>query len=490
MQAVSTATRSPSDGKIGRVGHPAALGLLAAAWRNPRHRAAVLGSLSVDHFVGADRTLYRALEEEPFDYLSIEGKLDAAALARVIEMQAVTLGQPSDALVARWITTLRYERSRATFGAALADSIAALSKGAKIGEVLDKLVSVVADENIAGVSTVTAAAAVELARADLDNALKGDPWTNAVPTGFRGVDRNLGGLRRGHVTVIGALQQRGKTQLALQILRNVIAWSQSRQLDNACVMFSAEMPEAEIIMRLAQAESGVALHSIKTGRIPGATIAESTPVEQRHIDAYKAALDHIAQQLGDRLVICPDAAPSTALMARIVSLEAARRKDGIGLIVFDYLQLAGDGRGAENETVRVGTIMRGLKRLAKTYNAPVLVLAQLNRSVEMTTERMPQMYHLRQSGEIEHLAEAVLLIDMPMLYKSASGYPAQAIEERARRYDKAGGNAALVIGKNRNGGQPGRGMIMRFEPACTRWADIDYPDDGKGKLLQTKGDFD
>jgi len=47
------------------------------------------------------------------------------------------------------------------------------------------------------------------------------------------------------------------------------------------------------------------------------------------------------------------------------------------LIVVDHIGLV-DAEG-ENETVKVGRVSRGLKRLAKKIGVPVLALSQLSR---------------------------------------------------------------------------------------------------------------
>jgi replicative DNA helicase len=66
---------------------------------------------------------------------------------------------------------------------------------------------------------------------------------------------------------------------------------------------------------------------------------------------------------------------------------------------------------------------------------PVLALAQLNRAVEARAGKVPQLSDLRESGEIEQAADAVLFFHRPDYYDP---------EDRP-------GEADIIIAKQRNG---------------------------------------
>ncbi len=83
-------------------------------------------------------------------------------------------------------------------------------------------------------------------------------------------------------------------------------------------------------------------------------------------------------------------------------------KHTIGLVVIDYLQLVETSGGSERRYEQVSEISRGIKRLAREFNVPVVVLAQLNREMEKDS-RKPRPSDLRDSGSIEQDADIILM---------------------------------------------------------------------------------
>lgn len=90
----------------------------------------------------------------------------------------------------------------------------------------------------------------------------------------------------------------------------------------------------------------------------------------------------------------------------------------------------------------ISTISRGLKKLAKDLDIPVIALSQLNRSVESRGgEKRPQLSDLRESGAIEQDADIVIFPHRPdkfgiMEYDDGSSTKNTAI---------------LIVAKYRNG---------------------------------------
>src|SRR5690606_13451134 len=90
------------------------------------------------------------------------------------------------------------------------------------------------------------------------------------------------------------------------------------------------------------------------------------------------------------------------------------KKHKVGLIIIDYLQLmTGDEKRNSNREQEISSSSRGLKKLAKDLNVPVIALSQLSREIEKRTQKVPQLSDLRESGAIEQDADVVMFLYRP-----------------------------------------------------------------------------
>lgn len=229
-------------------------------------------------------------------------------------------------------------------------------------------------------------------------------WNNAyghrgkgasgVPTGFRKLDIATGGFQPGDVIILAARPGQGKTTLALQIAHHVA------KIGKPVAFFSLEMSAEQIANRL----------MVGLGKFNNQAIRQRSlqPAE------WDAGFD-ITRQLQDIPLAIDDQAGITTTQIRARARRLKVEKRDLGLIVIDYLQLLADMppyRGA-SRAEQVGMMARRCKQLARELETPVLLLSQLNRSIEGRADKKPTLADLRESGEIEQVADVVIFIYRP-----------------------------------------------------------------------------
>jgi replicative DNA helicase len=120
-------------------------------------------------------------------------------------------------------------------------------------------------------------------------------------------------------------------------------------------------------------------------------------------------------------------------------IQALTRQTGRApLVIIDYLQLMEtDQRNTRQSPYeRVSEVSRELKIVAEETGAVIVCCAQLNRGSEHREGKRPQVADLRDSGQIEQDASAIILLHRPDAYEPDSPHA---------------GEVDLIVGKNRNG---------------------------------------
>lgn len=147
---------------------------------------------------------------------------------------------------------------------------------------------------------------------------------------------------------------------------------------------------------------------------------------------------------------------ATASLSRLNALvrRHARRMKAKGqkleLVIVDYLQLVkGDSKHGRYE--EVSEVSRGLKALAKANNVGVLALAQLSRKVEERHDKKPLMADLRDSGQIEQDADAIMFLYREEYYLAQCEPPAASTQRVAwqDKMDAAQGKIEFITAKVR-----------------------------------------
>lgn len=176
-------------------------------------------------------------------------------------------------------------------------------------------------------------------------------------TGYTRFDKVTTGLQRGELLVVGARTETGKTNWLLGCAYGMCE-------SNKRVLFlSTEMGFERIWDRYLPLGDGAKKH---------------------------------------HFIVCDEFTPN---IGRIKEAIVDSKAD---VFIFDHINIVGD----DNETI--SRFLKGLKELAREFNIPGIVSAQLNRQAEWKDQEGqrvdPQLSHLKGSGTIEETAAQVLLL--------------------------------------------------------------------------------
>ena len=254
-----------------------------------------------------------------------------------------------------------------------------------------------------------------------------------VRTGWRDLDDLVGPLAPGSLTVVANRPSGGKSAFVQGLADHVAS-------TGVTVLFaSVEMSEDEVAKR----ELANRAH-VPTPRL-------RPPVGRTDLERISLTSCEIAD--------LPLFISTRNHGAAGVASEARRltRKDGLGLVCVDYLQLlTSDQR--ERRELAVAESSRTLKRLAVDLDIPVVAACQLNREIEHREDRRPRLADLRESGALEQDADLVLLLH-------------QDTDEESSTF----GTTEVIVAKNRNGPTGSVRLVwlperMVFADLTTRWS--------------------
>jgi replicative DNA helicase len=209
-----------------------------------------------------------------------------------------------------------------------------------------------------------------------------------LPTGWLDLDECLnGGLRPGHLCVIGARPAVGKSVAA----SGLAAHAASRGVGTLFV--SLEMPRGEVVDRVAA----------NVGQID---LSHITRRDLDDLDWQRAA--RVMQTASAWPLYVDDRSGNTVTNIRARARDLHRAK-GLGLVVVDYLQIVRPHDRRSSREQQVSEIAKGLRAIGRELSVPVVALAQVNREAAKSGER-PTMAQLRESGAIEADADEVILL--------------------------------------------------------------------------------
>lgn len=141
------------------------------------------------------------------------------------------------------------------------------------------------------------------------------------------------------------------------------------------------------------------------------------------------------------------------MLVRRHARKMAAKGFRLELVVVDYLQLLHPDTKGRSAYEAVSEVSRGLKALAKDQGVAVFALAQLSRSVEQRPDKRPQLSDLRDSGQIEQDADAVLFLLREEYYLRQAEPEAHDPKRIAweQELERTKGRIEFILAKRRNG---------------------------------------
>ena len=309
----------------------------------------------------------------------------------------------------------------------------------------------------------TLTSAIEIAEA----AHKREGKLVGIATGFKDLDRLLGGLHPSDLVVLAGRPSMGKTALATNIAFHAAQackfetdeQGRKKVVDGGVVgFFSLEMSAEQLATRILAEESLVPSEKLRKGDLK----------QEEFLKVVKAS-----QKLSGVPFFIDDT-PALSVAALRTRARRLKRTQDLSLIVVDYLQLLRPAAGhvPDNRVQEVSEITRGLKALAKELNVPVLALSQLSRAVEQRDNKRPQLADLRESGAIEQDADVVMFIYREEYYEARQRPDVSDTEKHEKwmeKMDLVHNLAEVNIAKQRQG--PIGSVKLFFEDVFTRFQD-------------------
>ncbi|MBL0848954.1 MAG: DNA helicase [Candidatus Liberibacter ctenarytainae] len=259
--------------------------------------------------------------------------------------------------------------------------------------------------------------------------------------GLQSIDSLTGGVQGRELILIGARPSMGKTTFALSLA-----------------------------LRMAMNSHGVAFFSLEMDREKLAARALSdllydTPTRIPYIDLIRGEMNQSQQQsllkachtLHD-LPLMIDDHPSPGIVdirirSERMAAQAAKFGHELQVIIIDHLSLIRpSNRYQGNRTYEIAETTSTLKVMARELNVAVILLSQLNRSVENRTNKIPQLADLRDSGALEQDADTIAFLYRKAYYLAREhGGSSDDKFERRDQLERCENRMDFILAKQRNG---------------------------------------
>ena len=263
--------------------------------------------------------------------------------------------------------------------------------------------------------------------------LKGN--VTGIPTGFIDLDYRTSGMQKSDLVLVAARPSMGKTAFVLNMAQYM-----AFECDKTVAIFSLEMSSEQLVNRLLAMEARIDAQKLRNGSL-----------EDKDWESLLESAGTVAKS---NLIIDDRASSLAEIRSKCRKFKLEQNLD---IVIIDYLQLmsSGGSRSSDSRQQEISEISRGLKRMARELDVPVVALSQLSRAVEQRPDHRPMLSDLRESGAIEQDADVVMF-----LYR----------DEYYNKESELKGTAEVIIAKQRNG--PIGTVTLAWLPQFTKFANI------------------
>ena len=206
-------------------------------------------------------------------------------------------------------------------------------------------------------------------------------------TGWKMLDTATNGFEKGSLNFIAARPAMGKTSVMLALTERFAIGKYN------CLIFEQEMSETSLALRRLAAKSNTSFQKIKKGLIT---------------DEEFAVLVNKADILAENNRIFTDCSSAVTLTEIRNRVRKVKQQNGLDIVFVDHIGLMKSEEKAENRTREISVFSKGLKAIAKEYDVAMIVLTQLNRSVEQRANKRPMLSEIMDSDSASQDADIVI----------------------------------------------------------------------------------
>jgi len=244
-----------------------------------------------------------------------------------------------------------------------------------------------------------------------------------LPTGLKDLTKLTGGWQNGDSIILAGRTSMGKTALALHFA------AASFNAGKTVQFFSYEMTALKLADRILVGQSKVSSEAYRYGNLT----TEDEQLLEDEIDALRKVgcyIDDNSSQNIDQI---------------IAKMRVAKSKGLCDLGIIDYLGLIPTHERRGTRELEVAAMSAKVKQAAKELDIPIILVVQVGRSAEQSSDKRPKLSDLRESGAIEQDADLVIFAYRPEYYGI------EHIDITFKETINSEGIGIAIVAKQRNG---------------------------------------